>query len=131
MNAGQQPDFADSADQMVHAAARELLSTGTLGDKTFKQVQSTTGLRCLADIVGVIGSSQIAFRTARCRPGRPGRGTETPGGGDVFGAIFLRLVRLGRISTGKETAERGVLSDGGHRRAGRDAAAWKKLIEDL
>lgn len=55
MNAGQQPDFADSADQMVHAAARELLSSGTLGDEIFKQVQSTIGLRCLADIVGVIG----------------------------------------------------------------------------
>ncbi len=55
INAGEQPDFADSVDEMVHAVARELLKTGTLGDALFKAAEATLGYRRLADVVGVIG----------------------------------------------------------------------------
>ncbi|MFT5539604.1 MAG: 4-carboxymuconolactone decarboxylase [Alphaproteobacteria bacterium] len=54
INAGEQPDFTDSADKIVHAVARELLGTGTLGDELFKSAKTTIGYRCLADVVGVI-----------------------------------------------------------------------------
>ncbi len=55
INAGEQPDFTDSADQMVHAVTRELLATGSLGDDFFAAAESTIGYRRLADVVGVIG----------------------------------------------------------------------------
>ena len=55
INAGDQPNFTDSADQMVHAVARELLATGSLGDDIFKAAESTLGYQRLADLVGVIG----------------------------------------------------------------------------
>lgn len=55
INARQQPEFADPADKVVHAVARELLATGTLGGEVFKAAESTIGYRRLADIVGVIG----------------------------------------------------------------------------
>jgi hypothetical protein len=40
---------------MVHAVARELLATGSLGDDIFKAAESTLGYQRLADVVGVIG----------------------------------------------------------------------------
>ncbi len=55
INAGEPPDFSDGADQAVHAAARELLATGNLGDDGFKAAESTIGYARLADVVGVIG----------------------------------------------------------------------------
>jgi 4-carboxymuconolactone decarboxylase len=55
INAGEQPKFSDSTDEMVHAVARELLATGSLGDDTFKAAESTLGYQRLADVVGVIG----------------------------------------------------------------------------
>ena len=55
INGGEQPDFSDGADQAVHAVARELLATGTLGDDGFKAAESTIGYQRLADVVGVIG----------------------------------------------------------------------------
>jgi len=55
INARGQPKFADRADEMVHAVARELLATGSLGDDIFKTAQATLGYRRLADVVGVIG----------------------------------------------------------------------------
>ena len=55
INAGEQPNFTDTADQMVHAVARELLATGSLGDDIFKAAESTLGYQRLADLVGVIG----------------------------------------------------------------------------
>lgn len=55
INAGEQPKFTDSADEMVHNVARELLATGTLADDTFKAAESTIGYQRLADVVGVIG----------------------------------------------------------------------------
>ncbi len=55
INAGEQPKFTDSADAMVHAVARELLATGSLGDDIFKAAESTIGYQRLADVVGVIG----------------------------------------------------------------------------
>ena len=55
INGGEQPDFTDGADQAVHAVARELLATGTLGDDGFKAAESTIGYQRLADVVGVIG----------------------------------------------------------------------------
>jgi hypothetical protein len=55
INAREQPKFTDSADEMVHAVARELLATGSLGDDIFKAAEATLGYQRLADIVGVIG----------------------------------------------------------------------------
>ena len=55
INSGEQPNFTDAADRMVHAVARELLATGSLGDGTFKAAESTLGYQRLADLVGVIG----------------------------------------------------------------------------
>ena len=55
INAGEQPEFADSADAVVHATAREILATGSLGDEGFKTAEATIGYRRLADVVGVIG----------------------------------------------------------------------------
>jgi hypothetical protein len=55
INAGEQPKFTDSADEMVHTVARELLATGSLADDVFKAAESTLGYQRLADVVGVIG----------------------------------------------------------------------------
>jgi hypothetical protein len=55
INAGEQPKFTDSADEMVHTVARELLATGSLEDDVFKAAESTIGYQRLADVVGVIG----------------------------------------------------------------------------
>ena len=55
INAGEQPKFTNSTDEMVHAVARELLATGTLADDLFKAAESTLGYGRLADVVGVIG----------------------------------------------------------------------------
>ena len=55
INAGEQPEFTEGADEMVHAVARELLATGSLGDDIFKAAESTIGYQRLADVVGVIG----------------------------------------------------------------------------
>src|SRR5262245_27831068 len=55
INAREQPKFTDSADEMVHAVARELLATGSLKDASFKGAESTLGYQRLADVVGVIG----------------------------------------------------------------------------
>jgi hypothetical protein len=55
INARERPRFTDSADEMVHTLARELLATGSLGHDTFKAAESTFGYQRLADVVGVIG----------------------------------------------------------------------------
>ena len=55
INAGEQPDFDNDADAAVHAAARELLATGTLSETGFSAAEKTLGYRRLADIVGAIG----------------------------------------------------------------------------
>lgn len=55
INARRQPDFKDEADAMVHAAARELLASGTLGEKAFKAAEAQLGYQRIADIIGVIG----------------------------------------------------------------------------
>ena len=55
INAGEQPDFSDSVDEMVHAVAGGLLETGTLGDDLFEAAVATLGFRRMADVVGVIG----------------------------------------------------------------------------
>jgi hypothetical protein len=55
INAREQPKFTDSADDMVHAVARELLTTGSLADDIFKAAEATLGYQRLADVVGVIG----------------------------------------------------------------------------
>ncbi len=55
INAGEQPDFDDDTDEAVHAAARELLATGTLSDDGFKSAESALGYQRLADVVGAIG----------------------------------------------------------------------------
>jgi len=55
INAGEQPEFTDSADEVVHAVTRELLATGSLGDDIFKAAESAIGYQRLADVVGVIG----------------------------------------------------------------------------
>ena len=55
INAGERPKFTDSADEMVHAVAQELLATGSLADGSFKAAESTLGYQRVADVVGVIG----------------------------------------------------------------------------
>lgn len=55
INAGAQPDFTDQTDAAVHAAARELLATGTLGDDGFRAAETALGYRRLADVIGTIG----------------------------------------------------------------------------
>lgn len=55
INAGEKPKFTDPADEMVHAVARELLETGSLGDEIFKAAESALGYERLADVAGVIG----------------------------------------------------------------------------
>jgi hypothetical protein len=55
INAGEQPKFLNRADEVVHAVARELLATGSLGDDVFKAAESAIGYERLADIIGVIG----------------------------------------------------------------------------
>ena len=55
INAGEKPKFRDRTDEMVHAVARGLLATGSLGDDMFKAAESTLGYQRLADVVGVIG----------------------------------------------------------------------------
>lgn len=55
INARAEPKFAERADAMVHAVARELLASGTLSDGVFKAAESTLGYQRLADVVGVIG----------------------------------------------------------------------------
>ena len=55
INARKQPKFTNSADEMVHAVARELLATGSLENDSFKAAESTLGYPRLADVIGVIG----------------------------------------------------------------------------
>ena len=55
INAGEQPDFDDETDATVHAAAGELLATGTLSDDGFKSAQAALGYHRLVDLVGAIG----------------------------------------------------------------------------
>lgn len=55
INDGAQPDFGDPADAAVHAATRELLATGTLGEAGFKAAEAALGYARMADIVGAIG----------------------------------------------------------------------------
>lgn len=55
INAGAQPDFTDETDAAVHAAARELLATGTLGDAGFRAAEARLGYQRLVDVVGTIG----------------------------------------------------------------------------
>src|SRR4030095_12406376 len=54
ISGGEQPKFTDSADEMVHTVARELLATGTLSDDVFKAAESAIGYGRLAAVVGVI-----------------------------------------------------------------------------
>lgn len=55
INARQQPEFADRADEVVHAVAHELLATGSVKHDLFQTAESTLGYQRLADLVGVIG----------------------------------------------------------------------------
>ena len=55
INAREQPKFTDSADEIVHTVARELLATGTLADDVFKAAEAALGYQRLADVLGVIG----------------------------------------------------------------------------
>jgi len=55
INERRAPDFADATDAAVHACARELLETGTLGGTGFEAAVAALGHARIADIVGVIG----------------------------------------------------------------------------
>ena len=55
INEGVQPDFADDTDAAVHAAARELLATGTLSDDGFKAARATLGYVALVEVIHTIG----------------------------------------------------------------------------
>jgi len=73
INAGEQPDFIDGTDKVVHAVARELLATGTLGDDSFKSAESTIGYQRLADVVGVIGHFSTTAMMANLAGGEPSK----------------------------------------------------------
>lgn len=55
INEGRDPDFAGDEDRAVHAAARELLATGTLSDAGFAAAEKTLGYTRIVEIVGAIG----------------------------------------------------------------------------
>lgn len=55
INEGRQPRFDDDTDAAVHAAARELLATGTLSDDSFKAAEAVLGHKRMVEIVGAIG----------------------------------------------------------------------------
>ena len=55
INAGEQPAFGDDTDAAVHAAAGELLGTGTLSKAGFDSAVAALGYRRLVEIVGAIG----------------------------------------------------------------------------
>lgn len=55
INLGEQPDFADATDAAVHAAARELLTSGNLSEAGFKAAGTALGLVRLAEIIHTIG----------------------------------------------------------------------------
>lgn len=55
INDGDQPDFDNGEDAAVHAAARELLASGTLSDDGFAAAEATLGYQRLVEVVGAIG----------------------------------------------------------------------------
>jgi len=55
INAGEQPAFADETDAAVHAAAGELLASGTLSEKGFKAAEAELGLVRLVELIHTIG----------------------------------------------------------------------------
>jgi 4-carboxymuconolactone decarboxylase len=55
INAGEQPVFDDATDAAVHAAARELLASGTLSEDGFKAAEDALGYQRVVEIVGAIG----------------------------------------------------------------------------
>jgi 4-carboxymuconolactone decarboxylase len=55
INAGEQPAFANTEDAAVHAAARELLATGTLSEEGFKAAEDALGYQRVVEIVGAVG----------------------------------------------------------------------------
>lgn len=71
INAGEQPQFTDRTDEMVHAVARELLATGSLSDDVFKAAESTIGYQRLADVVGVIGHFSTTAMMANVAGAKP------------------------------------------------------------
>ena len=55
INAGTDPPFDDDDESAVHAAARELLETGTLSDAAFAAGEAALGRKRLVEIVHCIG----------------------------------------------------------------------------
>lgn len=55
INEGAQPKFSDKIDAAVHAATRELLSSGNLSDSGFAAAKATLGLERLVELVHTIG----------------------------------------------------------------------------
>lgn len=55
INDGREPEFAATDDAAVHAAARELLATGTLSEDGFEAAKTVLGLTRLVEIVHTIG----------------------------------------------------------------------------
>lgn len=55
INAGDAPAFDDKCDAAVHAAAHELLASGTLSETGFRAAADTLGLKRLVEIVHTIG----------------------------------------------------------------------------
>lgn len=71
INGGEQPEFTDRADEVVHAVTRELLATGTLGDELFNAAESTLGYQRLADVIGVIGHFSTTAMMANVAGAKP------------------------------------------------------------
>lgn len=55
INVGAEPAFDNAEDTAVHAAARELLATGTLSEDGFTAAEATLGRKRLVEIVAAIG----------------------------------------------------------------------------
>jgi len=84
INAGQQPAFDDATDAAVHAAARELLASGTLSEAGFTAAADTLGIKRLVEIVhtighftttalmaNVVGATPAADAPSHLKPGTP------------------------------------------------------------
>ena len=62
------PQYSDAA---VHAAARELLATGTLSDDGFESAEAALGYHRLVDLVGAIGHFCTTAMTANVVGAKP------------------------------------------------------------
>ena len=53
--AGRIPDLSDAVSRIAHAAAIEILETGTLSDASYEAALAGLGEQGLVDLVGLVG----------------------------------------------------------------------------